>query len=230
MKLKNQSGRSMVEMLGVLAIIGVLSVGGIAGYKMAMRKNAVNKLHALVQNFYVALEEGIQNPNSEMNVVCKYFNGGDNCKKQKYNQICQLFMGAENCESYKGNFWGVYRIPNSSVLSVSNASVLDGVRDVCWGSTTFLSGAVSFQLANFSKEGCVDFLNSFSSKSFDRFLGFSAYCNTDAPLNPSKCKIYEDFSKENIDSVCALNSYGLAVVNLWFDGSELDLIDARDED
>ena len=26
-----QSGRSMVEMLGVLAIIGVLSVGGIAG-------------------------------------------------------------------------------------------------------------------------------------------------------------------------------------------------------
>ena len=28
---KNESGRSMVEMLGVLAIIGVLSVGGIAG-------------------------------------------------------------------------------------------------------------------------------------------------------------------------------------------------------
>ena len=27
---KNQSGRSMVEMLGVLAIIGVLSVGGIS--------------------------------------------------------------------------------------------------------------------------------------------------------------------------------------------------------
>ena len=28
----NQSGRSMVEMLGVLAIIGVLSAGGLAGY------------------------------------------------------------------------------------------------------------------------------------------------------------------------------------------------------
>lgn len=35
---KNQSGRSMVEMLGVLAIIGVLSVGGIAGYSLAMQK------------------------------------------------------------------------------------------------------------------------------------------------------------------------------------------------
>ena len=33
----NQTGRSMIEMLGVLAIIGVLSVGGIAGYGKAMR-------------------------------------------------------------------------------------------------------------------------------------------------------------------------------------------------
>ena len=31
------AGRSMIEMLGVLAIIGVLSVGGIAGYSKAMR-------------------------------------------------------------------------------------------------------------------------------------------------------------------------------------------------
>ena len=31
-----QSGKSMIEMLGVLAIIGVLSVGGIAGYSKAM--------------------------------------------------------------------------------------------------------------------------------------------------------------------------------------------------
>ena len=30
-----QVGRSMVEMLGVLAILGVLSVGGIAGYSKA---------------------------------------------------------------------------------------------------------------------------------------------------------------------------------------------------
>lgn len=31
-----QAGRSMIEMLGVLAIIGILSVGGIAGYSKAM--------------------------------------------------------------------------------------------------------------------------------------------------------------------------------------------------
>ena len=38
-----QSGRSMVEMLGVLAIIGVLSIGGISGYSKAMSKYRVNK-------------------------------------------------------------------------------------------------------------------------------------------------------------------------------------------
>jgi len=40
---KNQNGRSMIEMLGVLAIIGVLSVGGIAGYSKAMTKYRINK-------------------------------------------------------------------------------------------------------------------------------------------------------------------------------------------
>ena len=37
------TGRSMVEMLGVLAIIGVLSVGAIAGYSKAMMKYKLNK-------------------------------------------------------------------------------------------------------------------------------------------------------------------------------------------
>ena len=39
----NPIGRSMIEMLGVLAIIGVLSVGGIAGYSKAMMQFKINK-------------------------------------------------------------------------------------------------------------------------------------------------------------------------------------------
>ena len=41
--LVTQCGRSMIEMLGVLAIIGVLSVGGITGYSKAMEKFKINK-------------------------------------------------------------------------------------------------------------------------------------------------------------------------------------------
>ena len=40
---KLESGRSMVEMLGVLAIIGVLSIGGIAGYVLSMNRYRANQ-------------------------------------------------------------------------------------------------------------------------------------------------------------------------------------------
>ncbi len=55
------SGRSMVEMLGVLAIIGVLSVGAISGYSKAMLKYKLNKqseqLTYLLNSTYQLLSE-----------------------------------------------------------------------------------------------------------------------------------------------------------------------------
>ena len=45
---KIQLGRSMVEMLGVLAIIGILSVTGIKGFSMAMNKLRANSIAELI--------------------------------------------------------------------------------------------------------------------------------------------------------------------------------------
>ena len=58
--INNQAGRSMIEMLGVLAIIGVLSVGGIAGYSKAMMQYKINKtsLKALFLEIYIPLTRG----------------------------------------------------------------------------------------------------------------------------------------------------------------------------
>ena len=36
--INNEHGRSMIEMLGVLAIVGVLSIGGVAGFNKAMKE------------------------------------------------------------------------------------------------------------------------------------------------------------------------------------------------
>ena len=41
---KQEQGRSMVEMLGVLAVVGVLSASGIAGYTYAMDRHRTNEL------------------------------------------------------------------------------------------------------------------------------------------------------------------------------------------
>lgn len=56
-----QGGRSMIEMLGVLAIIGVLSVGGIAGYSKAMEKWKINKAIAGYSYLTHGLLEHIDN-------------------------------------------------------------------------------------------------------------------------------------------------------------------------
>ena len=43
MKRKVEQGRSMIEMLGVLAIIGILSVAGIRAYELALAKHRANE-------------------------------------------------------------------------------------------------------------------------------------------------------------------------------------------
>ena len=69
----DQRGRSMVEMLGVLAIIGVLSVGGISGYSKAMAKfkltKAQDQISMLLMNVRTAFAtspsyEGLNNGNA----------------------------------------------------------------------------------------------------------------------------------------------------------------------
>lgn len=67
----NQIGRSMVEMLGVLAIIGVLSVGSIAGYSKAMNKYKLNK-HA--ESLNMLLSNALQLSSS----INKAKSGGNN--------------------------------------------------------------------------------------------------------------------------------------------------------
>jgi Tfp pilus assembly protein PilE len=51
----NENGRSMIEMLGVLAIVGVLSVGGIAGYSKAMDKYKTNQLIAQITEVVIGV-------------------------------------------------------------------------------------------------------------------------------------------------------------------------------
>ena len=53
---QNQEGRSMVEILGVLAIIGILSIGGIAGYTMAMNRYKANQILDLASKLSVAVQ------------------------------------------------------------------------------------------------------------------------------------------------------------------------------
>ena len=65
------AGRSMIEMLGVLAIIGVLSVGGIAGYSKAMEKHKINQA---VEDYSYLIQGLLENIDDikKMNADCSY--------------------------------------------------------------------------------------------------------------------------------------------------------------
>ena len=71
------TGRSMVEMLGVLAIVGVLSVGAIAGYSKAMMKYRLNK-HAEAVNMLInnvlQIKDKLGRPAKNNDVNTIYYN------------------------------------------------------------------------------------------------------------------------------------------------------------
>ena len=69
--MKKEYGRSMIEMLGVLAIIGVLSIGGLAGYTMAMNRHRANSVLDYVTKVgTVALTYGTNGAGAPANTPC----------------------------------------------------------------------------------------------------------------------------------------------------------------
>ena len=51
MKKQEQSGRSMVEMLAVLSVIGILSIGGLAGYSLSAQRIQINNIMDIATKF-----------------------------------------------------------------------------------------------------------------------------------------------------------------------------------
>ena len=94
----SQKGRSMVEMLGVLAIIGVLSAGALAGYSKAMFRHRVNQTIDIFQGVlqrFVELEQkgwGVGVEIDDATDLIKYglFQG---CQATANNE-CKLPIGA----------------------------------------------------------------------------------------------------------------------------------------
>lgn len=68
-----QVGRSMIEMLGVLAIIGVLSLGGLAGYRIAMNRHQANNILSDTEMRAMAISEQFQQYQPDDTIVLNEF-------------------------------------------------------------------------------------------------------------------------------------------------------------
>ncbi|MBR2136335.1 MAG: hypothetical protein IJ852_00035 [Alphaproteobacteria bacterium] len=137
-----QNGRSMIEMLGVLAIIGVLSVGGIAGYSKAMQKYRTNKTIDMVSqlaNGIRTLYAGRNNYNglsAQVVYKAKILSGLDSA------DVASSYVGAESYQITASNPFG-----GDIVVSTGNPA---------WG---FDNKSFVISLTDIPEDACIEILS-----------------------------------------------------------------------
>ena len=115
--INTQSGRSMVEMLGTLAIMGVLTIGGIAGYRYAINKSNANTILNAVSQMAVTASTELTTQGSLTLPEWKdasgnlSISGAFGVETARYDDgafgIIVSNMNDEVCERIKGMDWKV---------------------------------------------------------------------------------------------------------------------------
>ena len=161
--LNNENGRSMIEMLGVLAIIGVLSVGGIAGYSKAMMKYRVNKtieqislISGNIRTFFRGRYEDLYSSNS-VTIIKKAKLIPDEMWSSKTESV---YIGAGQYEDRTTNFIST-ALGNEISIGTPN---LGGVVEP----STFY-----FYLESVPQDACIELLTQNWSNISSDFIGIS---------------------------------------------------------
>lgn len=112
--LLSESGRSMVEMLGVLAVMGVISIGVVAtGFRLARDQMRANEARDLINYLVLGIDQEIQN-DTELSCCVSGATQAGNCpnpvdKSEITDQICQRYLPPHLCTSkpsYLSSFKG----------------------------------------------------------------------------------------------------------------------------
>ena len=187
-KYEEQSGRSMIEMLGVLAIIGVLSVGGIAGYSKAMMKFKINKtaqqITEIVTNIRTLYAQQ-KDYNGLYNSMAIGMGAVPDDLKLNGSSIINTFGGdiyisGNYYDQYKSFFIRLSGLPKEACVALATAD---------WG-TTSSSGLVGMDVIAYSNgmgfvvDGC-DGEGEFGSSGYYYYA-----CSGHLPLAPSLAAKY----------------------------------------
>ncbi len=206
----NQFGRSMIEMLGVLAIIGVLSIGGIAGYSKAMEKHKINKtideintltgnLRPLINNKLNAScsqsDAGLCPILKKLNIVPDYMWQEDGLLKNSFGGDVDILVGI--AKSMRIVYTGI-PYPACIQLATSN-----------WGNTDLAYLSIistdklgyGYETILFSKSKTAEIESVFGKEIFEE-IGNTEIGNTDYyqwfPINIQQasqlCKTFNDFN------------------------------------
>ena len=156
-------GRSMVEMLGVLAIIGVLSIAGISGYTIAMRRYQANEIISLLTKYasikYITFENYMMNNQKNIRISA-YYRYVCNKDSSWYTWNCPYYdiSGSEFKNMGLGNLpKGVTRIMTTVIMAEAPDPRKDGVEvDVTFNNKELcktVANLLSFYIAQDGSDG-----------------------------------------------------------------------------
>ena len=147
-----EKGRSMIEMLGVLAIIGVLSVGGIAGYSKAMEKFKITKVIEEYSYLIYGLLEHLDEIQKMSKPSAKKY---DIIELRDALQLVPKTWTVQRLNEHDVNYY--YLDPNQNWVSIFSRNNLL-VFDIVIGGVTTDENKKEVA-ANFSANFCVELLN-----------------------------------------------------------------------
>ena len=182
-------GRSMIEMLGVLAIIGVLSVGGIAGYSKAMETYKINKLKQAITEIVANTRTlyASQNPQNKYKSL-------DYSTAKNAGILTVDLHNSDIYPSLSGNYYNSYKtfVINLDWISEKECVAL---ATADWG-TTSSTGFYSLAISDYSHNneeviGC----ETTGENNFGSGNKMYVACSGQLPLSPAIAAKY-----------CALNS------------------------
>ena len=150
-----EQGRSMVEMLGTLAIMGVLSIGGIAGYSYAVTKYKANETIDELNNRAIVYATQLQNGALLSGTVLRNGEFGDKtalgygvlATVSEYENEFNVTLSEipfEVCEQILKN----YTIPTEISVNGNIYSDVDENIDICGEGTASMVFAFNVELSN----------------------------------------------------------------------------------
>ena len=138
----NQTGRSMIEMLGVLAIIGVLTALAFWGYRQAVNRYKASKVlsdvrmyHALIEHMSIPFDEDGNSRESEFKPQTEFGFVAEENKEEGYytisvvdlpEDLCQTVLTVAGKNPFENTPSGKPKAPAKLLLSQKTAFHLNG--------------------------------------------------------------------------------------------------------
>ena len=178
-------GRSMVEILGVLAIVGVLSVGGISGYSKAMKKHKLNK-HA--ESYNLLLSNALQ-----ISASIDKAEPGKNLNDIFYNEFLDRAKLIPDGITYKKEKWNIAEYTKNDQLVDIFGNKMSFYSRTSYGYSFALFAALANN--DYSKDICQNIINA-AKEHADNIIMVLREDETNSGVvsNDSK-RIYSDCSK-----------------------------------